>query len=61
MCPRGVVCLVAVVDGAVRRGDRLRSAATGDDWEVGELGMLTPEPHPTGELRTGQVRWAQPR
>ena len=52
---RGVVCLVAVVDGRVRRGDRLTSASTGDEYEVNEVGMLAPEPHPTGQLLTGQV------
>lgn len=52
---RGVVCLVAVVDGAVKKGDRLVSTSTGSEWEVNEIGILSPEPNPTGQLLTGQV------
>lgn len=52
---RGVVCLVAVIDGRLRRGDRLASAATGDEWDVNEVGLLAPEPLSTGQLLTGQV------
>jgi len=52
---RGVVCLVTAVDGALRKGDKLRSAATGAEHEALEVGLLAPEPHPTGALLTGQV------
>ena len=34
---RGVVCLVFVRDGAVRKGDRLRSCATGSLYDVLEV------------------------
>ena len=50
------MCLVAVVDGAVRSGDKVASIATGATHEVAECGVLAPEPHATGELRTGQAR-----
>jgi len=52
---RGVVCLVNVVDGALAKGDRIVSKATGDAWDVIEVGALTPEPREQDELRTGQV------
>lgn len=55
---RGVVCHVCVVDGSVREGEALVSAATGERLEISELGVLVPEPHRTGELRTGQVGYA---
>ncbi len=37
------------------KGDRVVSAASGDEWEVLELGLLAPERHATPHLRTGQV------
>lgn len=52
---RGVVCLLAIKDGVLRAGDRVTSAGTGSGWVVGELGVLAPEPRPTGVLRAGQV------
>jgi elongation factor 4 len=55
---RGVVGLIAVVDGVLARGDRLGSAATGARFDVGDVGALAPEPRPTGELRAGQVGFA---
>lgn len=49
------MCLVEVVDGRVAKGDKLVAMSSGECWEVGELGLLAPEPTPTGELLTGQV------
>ncbi len=50
------MCLVEVVDGRVVNGNKLVAMASGEGWEVGEVGLLAPEPTPTGELLTGQVR-----
>jgi translation factor GUF1, mitochondrial len=47
--------LVAVVDGSVKRGDKFSSISTKREWEIGEVGLLAPEPHSTGQLLTGQV------
>ncbi|EFN57155.1 hypothetical protein CHLNCDRAFT_56093 [Chlorella variabilis] len=52
---RGVVCLVEVLDGRVQKGDKITAASTGTHYEVNEVGLLAPEPQPTGELLTGQV------
>ncbi|GAB4818255.1 hypothetical protein N2152v2_005301 [Parachlorella kessleri] len=52
---RGVVCLVEVIDGRVSKGDKLIAMSSGEAWEVGEVGLLAPDPTPTGELLTGQV------
>ncbi|WIA42271.1 hypothetical protein OEZ86_008287 [Tetradesmus obliquus] len=57
---RGVVCLVAVVDGRLRAGDKLAAASSGSEYEALEVGILAPEPHPTGELLTGQVGYVIP-
>ena len=52
---RGAVSTVQVVDGALRVGDKVRSAATGGVAEILDLGFMTPEPLRTKELRGGHV------
>ncbi|XP_009775375.1 translation factor GUF1 homolog, mitochondrial isoform X2 [Nicotiana tabacum] len=52
---KGVICHVAVVDGALHKGDKISSAATGQSYEVSDVGILHPELVPTGVLLTGQV------
>jgi elongation factor 4 len=52
---RGVVCLVNVVDGLLRKGDKIVSKASGDSWDVIEVGVLTPVPRQQEVLCTGQV------
>ncbi|ONM62957.1 Putative translation elongation factor family protein [Zea mays] len=52
---RGVICHVAVVDGALRKGDKIASAATSRAYEVLDVGIMHPELTPTGVLYTGQV------
>jgi translation elongation factor EF-4 len=47
--------LVALVDGSIRKNDRIVSSFTGTEYEVNDVGVLAPEPHSTGELLTGQV------
>ncbi|KAK4194213.1 putative GTP-binding protein [Triangularia verruculosa] len=52
---RGVVLLVRVFDGTVRAGDRLVSFATGNEYVVGEVGIMHPNEVPQKVLRAGQV------
>ncbi|CAO2820902.1 unnamed protein product [Amaranthus hypochondriacus] len=52
---KGVICHVAVVDGTLRKGDRISSVATGQSYEVSDVGIMHPELVPTGVLLTGQV------
>ncbi len=52
---KGVICHVAVVDGVLRKGDRISSAATSQTYEILDVGIMHPEPRPTGILLTGQV------
>ncbi len=57
---RGVVCLVEVIDGVLRRGTRITAASSGDQWEVAELGVMAPEAIQMDALYTGQaLAWAQ--
>ena len=52
---RGAVASVAIVDGAVKIGDKIRSMRTGSVSEVLELGLMTPEPLKVSELTAGRV------
>lgn len=54
---RGVIALVSITDGAVRKGDAIVSHHTGKRYEVLELGVNNPEPVATPILRKGQVGW----
>ncbi len=53
----GVVSLVRVVNGAVRRGERIRVMSTGRGWQVDQLGRFTPKRVETSALETGEVGW----
>eukprot|EP01135_Chromosphaera_perkinsii_P000763 Nk52_evm51s151 gene=Nk52_evmTU51s151 len=52
---RGVVCLVHIIDGSLKVGDKIKSANTNRQYEIGEIGIMHPEQTPTGTLLTGQV------
>ncbi len=52
---RGVRCLVRVVDGRVRQGERVRFLASGREAEVETVGVLTPRAVVQDELGTGEV------
>lgn len=52
---RGVITLVSVQDGQLRKGDRLTSVASGATYEALDVGILGPEPIATGYLGPGQV------
>jgi GTP-binding protein LepA len=52
---RGVIILVRVLDGTVRRKMKVRLMATGNDYEVEDVGVFTPKLKPTDELSVGEV------
>ena len=52
---RGVVCLVRVVDGRIKEGDKVSSCGTGIESEVLECGMMCPEPERVKQLEGGQI------
>ncbi len=54
---KGVVSLVSIADGAVKKGDRITSCHTGKKYEVLSLGVNSPEMIATDVLRKGQVGW----
>jgi len=52
---RGVICHVRVVDGVVKRGDRIDLMARESTHIVTEVGLYTPHPVALPELSVGQV------
>ncbi|WFD18899.1 Translation factor guf1 mitochondrial [Malassezia caprae] len=54
---RGVIALVSITDGAVKKGDTIVSYHRGKKYEVLDLGVNNPEPVSTPILRKGQVGW----
>lgn len=51
----GVVSLVRIFDGTLKKGDKIRLKSTGRDWEATEVGIFTPKRQQTGILRAGEV------
>ncbi len=51
----GVVMLARVVDGVLRKGDRIRMMATNAVYPLEQLGVFTPKSEPRDELRAGEV------
>jgi len=52
---KGVRCLVRVVDGRLRVGEKVHFMGVGRDTLIEELGILTPRAVPIQELATGEV------
>lgn len=51
----GVVSLVRVKNGEIRKGDKIRLKSTGRDHGVDGVGIFTPKRKETGRLGTGEV------
>ncbi len=52
---RGVICLIEVIDGSIKKGDMVTAAHAGQEYEVLEIGLMYPELLITDGLYTGQV------
>jgi GTP-binding protein LepA len=52
---RGVVIVVRVIDGMLRKGMRIRLMAEGQDYDAEQLGIFTPKAVPIDELGVGEV------
>lgn len=52
---RGVIAYIRVVDGDIRRGDRITFFSSHNIFEVGEIGSLSLNRRPMERLRTGEV------
>ncbi|OUS33993.1 elongation factor 4, partial [Oleispira antarctica] len=51
----GVVSLVRITNGTLRKGDKIRMLSTGRDHGADGVGIFTPKRTPTGILRAGEV------
>lgn len=52
---QGVICLIEVIDGQVKKGDSITFAHTKETYEVLNIGIMNPDPVSTDGLYTGQV------
>lgn len=53
----GVVSLVRVTNGSIKKGDKIKVMSTGQSYNVDRLGIFTPKQVDTTELKTGEVGW----
>lgn len=51
----GIVSLIRVVDGCIRKGDKILVMSTGVNHIVDNVGIFTPKRHATNELNSGEV------
>ena len=52
---RGIIVYQRVFDGMVKKGDQLKFAMSGKTFQALEVGVLSPEELPTGELSEGEI------
>jgi GTP-binding protein LepA len=52
---RGVIIYVRVVDGELKKGQKIRLMGTGREYQVTELGKLIPRPTRVDSIGTGEV------
>lgn len=52
---KGVICLIAIKNGSIKKGDQITLAQTGESYEVLELGLMYPDETPMDALYAGQV------
>ena len=52
---RGVIVLVRVMQGTMRKGQRIRLMSNGKSYEVESMGVLMPKPVEIGQLTAGEV------
>ncbi len=52
---RGVIVYFRVMDGTVKRGDKVYLMASGKEFQIDEIGVLCPNQMPVDELHAGEV------
>ncbi|MCE2597325.1 translation elongation factor 4 [Motilimonas cestriensis] len=53
----GVVSLVRIKNGVLKKNDKIRVMSTGQEWGVDRLGIFTPKQIDTQRLSAGEVGW----
>jgi GTP-binding protein LepA len=52
---RGVIVMVRMIDGEIKRGMKIRLWAKGTTHEIEDIGVLTPKPRTIDKLQAGEV------
>ncbi len=52
---RGIIAYFKIVNGVIRKGDKVKFFNTGKEYDADEIGVLKMEMMPRPELRTGDV------
>jgi GTP-binding protein LepA len=52
---RGVIILIRIIDGSLKKGDKIKFLSNNAEYEISELGVHTPKPRPLQQLSTGEV------
>lgn len=52
---RGVIVYFRVVDGTIRKGDKIKFMATGKEFSAEEIGVMTPDQQPVDWLTSGEI------
>ncbi|XP_038972029.1 translation factor GUF1 homolog, chloroplastic isoform X7 [Phoenix dactylifera] len=52
---KGVIVYFRIVDGTIKKGDRIYFMASGKDYVADEIGVLSPNQLPVNELYSGEV------
>lgn len=52
---RGVIILIRIIDGSLKKGDKVKFLSNNAEYEISELGVHTPKPRPLQQLSAGEV------
>ncbi|MCJ7524184.1 MAG: translation elongation factor 4 [Candidatus Aminicenantes bacterium] len=52
---RGVIILVKIIDGVMKKGDKIKFLSNNTEYEINEVGVNTPKPTPLAALEAGEV------
>jgi GTP-binding protein LepA len=52
---RGVIILVKIIDGIMKKGDKIKFLSNNAEYEINEVGVNTPKPKPLDSLEAGEV------
>ncbi|MDR2201883.1 MAG: translation elongation factor 4 [Clostridiales bacterium] len=55
---KGAVCLIRVIDGQIKQGDKIKMMQTGKTFDVTEVGVFSPKPLAVPVLCAGDVGYA---
>ncbi|WP_115719582.1 translation elongation factor 4 [Gallaecimonas mangrovi] len=54
---QGVVSLVRIKHGSLKKGDKIKVMSTGQSWDIDRIGIFTPKQKDTNGLQCGEVGW----